>query len=175
MVQQEERRGGLSDKLDRVVDLMEAQTIQKEKKKKEFKLPFGVQFGAKPKLKRNFALVVYLRTNGRIKFMLLPIRDEKVYVRETDKFHEVTAGDTFYFKNYPVVIIPEWSLKPFSPREHFDTTVKEKALASPQRVLINAMESSQIKTRGGLGGKAIFIIGVIGVVALYIIVQAFSK
>lgn len=179
MVQEEGTsvKKGLGNKIDDLAAILKEQQQTTKKKKKEFKLPLGVRSGAKSKIKKNYAMIIKLSTNGALNFKLLQILPNgMVYLKENNTYHQVTAGDIFWYKNYPTVILPEWSLKPFSAKDHYDKTVKDKMLASPQRIIIDAIKESQIKGKGfgGMNLKVYLVIGIVVIVALAYLTQGFG-
>jgi len=123
-------------------------------------------------------MVIILKTNGNTLIDMLPIDNEMVYLKETDTYH-VASTDfvgtyTQQNKQYPVIILPEWSLKPLKRHELFKETIENKELANPQRVIINAIKMAQLKPKSMLGGSSMIWI-ILGIcVALYFVYQMFT-
>mgnify|MGYP003131861834 CR=1 FL=1 len=160
---------GLNTKIDRLVELIE----EKEKKKeKKFKLPFNKSFGAKPKIKRNYVLVFLLRTNGKMVIRFLPIEEMMVHLKENDTYHEASPKYIGYYKNYPVMILPEWSVRPISKERLIEQDIKEGTTTLGQKVAINAMKLSQLKKKTNIMGSGMFWLVIGGIVVLYFIYTA---
>ena len=143
--------------------------------KKEFKLPSQARIGKKSKIKKNYALLFYIRTNGYVDIKLAPIVNDLIYVPETGQYHAATAEYLLRHKEYPVLIQPEYRLtSPFSMREDYKEASKTGDLAAPQRVIIQAMKQSQLKPPSAMGGKNLLWIMVAVIVILYLVSQMFG-
>jgi hypothetical protein len=156
---------GLNEKLDKLLEMQEVTIAQKKREKeKKFKIPFGV--GSKAKLKQNYALVWYIRSNGYVIPKFVPIRDGMIYVKEKQAYHAVESSDILRYKQYPFIIQPEWTLKPISTKDlsSSDQTTAEK-------VVINAVKLSQLKPQSAMSGK--MILGI--VVGLVIVIGILSQ
>jgi len=161
----------ISEKLDKLIELLE-----KTQEKKKFKLPLGIAV-QKGKLKKNYVLVILLKTNGQIDFKFLPIENDTVYIKENQTFHLASSDYIFQYKQWPTIILPEWSLEPISPKKLHEEAMKEGKWAYAQKPIIMAITQSEIaaamkkaKISGGL-----ILLGIIGAIAvLYFISQAFG-
>ena len=149
--------------------------IGKNKPKKEFKLGAKIKAGWKSKLKKNYVLVFRVRTNGEVIIHFAPINNEMVYIQDVGTYHLANTEFILRYKNFPAMILPEWSLKPLSLSEHFKKTVEEGAVALPEKVIINAMKMAQLKPASSIPGKTILWILVAGVAVLYLISQMLGK
>lgn len=154
---------------------------------KEYKLPSKVTSGVKRKLKKNYAIVIYIRNNGFVHFNYAPIEDDLIYIKESQLYHAATADyilkTTHKGKIFPLLIQPEWALTPitqgetvnkqqvpFSPKDHADITKKAGDIASKQKILIDIVKQSQIQTKKNpLAGKSWLWIIVGAVVILYLL------
>jgi len=165
---EEETGGRLTDKLDKIVELLQKDITKKEKK---FKLPFGV---SDKKIKKNWIIVILLRTNKNLDIRFLPIENDMIRLKDNETYHLATTDFVLRYKKYPVIILPEWSLKPIAPDELMEQTIQNKEYALPQKVIINAVKMAQLKDqKKGLGGGIIWIIvAIVGAIVAY---QVFLK
>lgn len=147
----------------------------KNKPSKEFKLGAKITTGWKTKLKKNYVLVFRIRSNGTLVINFAPINNDMIYIQDAGTYHISNIKYMLRYKNYPAMILPEWSLKPFSPAEHFKETEEKEELALPQKVIINAMKMAQLKPSGAMAGKTILWVLIAGVVVLYLISQIIGK
>lgn len=147
----------------------------KNKPKKEFKLAGRIRAGWKSKLKKNYVLVFRLRTNGNLVIHFAPINNDMVYIEDAGTFHVSNAEYMLRYKQYPAIILPEWSLKPFSPSEHFKQTEKKQEQALPQKVIINAMKMAGLKPSMAMKGKTILWVIIGAVAVLYLLSQIIGK
>ena len=75
------------------------------------------------------------------------------------------------------MIVPEWTLKPYSPKdEQMELDDKEKELTFMQKFIIKVakMEALDMKKKSIAGGRNLMIILVAVVAILYIILRAFG-
>ncbi len=133
----ENERESLKAKLDRLIELTENQ------KAKKFRLPLGARLFAKMKAKKDYVIVQYIKTNGNVVFKMVPIKDNTTMINEV--YHEATAGDILRYKGLPLIIQPEWSITPFSPRTHMKETVAEGKLSSAEKYIINRIKMDLVK------------------------------
>lgn len=139
--------------------------------KKEFALPKKIKAGHKRKLKQNYAVVVYIRTNGWIDIQFEPIVNDLIYIRQTGLYYAATAEYVMRYKQYPMVIQPEWAVTPFSPKDHEKATNEEGKSALAQKVYIQIMKMAAMGGPKKFGGKTILWIIVGGVALLYLLSQ----
>ena len=176
MGMEQEQRGGLNQKLDKLIEVLEP----KGKKSKTPNLPKI----KKTKLIQNYALVLYMMDNHVADFEWIKIENDYIYIRRTNSYHLATAGYVMNLKlknkTVPLIIQPAWSLEPlteatFDPVKHYEKTIAANKGANPQKVLITLMEQANLKIKGKMGGKTILwvVIGVI--VVLYLLKRYHSK
>jgi hypothetical protein len=156
--------GGITRKLDSIVDQLNKITEEKKAKEKKIKFPKV----SKGKLKKNYVIVILLRTNKQIDMRVLPIQDNMVYLKDNETFHIATTDYVMRYKNYPVIILGEWDLQPISPDELMNKTISEKRLALPQKIIIQAMKQAQLsgKKKGINIGIILIVIGAIAAVVV---------
>jgi len=156
----------LTEKIDKVIEkLEEART------KKRFKLPLSIRL-QKGKIKRkNYCVVVIIRTNGAVSIRMLPIEEDTVKVGET--FHDARAGNILRYKNYPLLIVPEWNMKPiapdsdeiktepFNPDKDFKEAGENGTLTSAQKLILTKMKLEAIKPKMKINIGTILIIGAV--------------
>lgn len=163
---------GLNAKIDRLIDSVESGSKRKEKK---FGLPFMTRTGASGKLKKNYVLVILLKTNGQVTIDFSPIQDEMVYIKSTDTYHSATTDFIGYYKKYPTIILPEWDLQPIplNREKLMKEATDEKRLADPQKVIIDAIKKVDLhKRHGAMSGKTWFWILIGAVVIGYLVYQS---
>jgi hypothetical protein len=132
-----------------------------KKEVKEFKLPllsrvFNFQ------AKRGYATIIIIRHNGVLDFRKVKISDGVVQI---DGFPRISTIDyKLTHKGKPVFIIPEWSIKPFSPVENYEDSIKEKMNMVGRRTILSKLEGEKIVLKTPLGSKG-WIILIIAVIA----------
>lgn len=175
MGMEEENRGGVNTKLNRLIEVLEP--------KKKTKIPKLPKI-KKSKLIKNYALVCYLMDNHVANLEWVEIENDYIYIKKTNTFHLATSGSVMNLKLknkiVPFIIQPVWSLeslteKTFDPVKHYDDTIKANKGANPQKVLITLLEQANLKLKGKMGGKALLWIGIIAIVVIYMLMQLFGK
>tara|TARA_R100000656_G_scaffold108773_1_gene80859 strand:+ start:522 stop:1046 length:525 start_codon:yes stop_codon:yes gene_type:complete len=163
---------GFSEKVAKKI--LEEMEKEPEKGDKKFKLPGGITFGSKTKIKKGYVVVQLLRHNGSVDFKLLPTEDALVYIKDKGTSHNASAPYMWIFKKYPMLILPEWDLNPVTKKRLHDITKRDKSSAEDQKTLIRILEQVDTKKKLGISGNAIFwIIGAVGIG--YVIFQAFTS
>lgn len=161
----EKKEISLSEKLDSIVDKLEGINT----KKKKFDLPFGVKL-QQGKIKRNYAVVMIIRTNGTVNFKMVPIEDNTIKVGEA--YHEATAKYVLRYKKYPMLVLPEWNITPiskpeeeaFSPEKDLKQAIDEGKLSAAEKFILHAIKMDLIKQKPKI--KVGVILGIIGVIAV---------
>lgn len=138
-------------------------------------LDSGKVKGIKPKKlgtsqkKRGFVNYIYIRENGTIETMKFPIQEGTTMIEETPRI--ATPDYVLNWKGNPTIIQPAWSVKPFSPAENLEGSVKENMLAVGWRLLANRAEQGVIKPKKRISGMAIFLIIIAVLVIGYLILS----
>ena len=157
----------ISEKLDRLLDSFEQIQV-----KKKFKLPFGIRT-QRGKLKKNYAVVEIIRTNGNVDFKFVQIEDNTVKIG--DIYYETTAKHVLRYGKYPLIILPEWNISPlskpeeqiFSSEKNLDEAVKEGKLSAAEKFILHAIKMDLVKEKPKINFTTIIIIiAVLGGLAL---------
>lgn len=147
----------ISDKLDRLEQLLS------QKQTKSFKFPKL----SKAKIKKGYCLVQVLRTNGFSRIYKLPIDDNVVKIPSVDSkelgtYHQVQADEVFQYKKYPLVIIPEWDMKPVSKERLLQQAQEEGTMTFAEKYIFTKMKKDLIVPKKFNAGSIILILLVIG-------------
>ena len=127
-------------------------------KERKFKLPWKGKVG-KAKVKKGWATIAIIRNNGNIDFVKRQIRDGTV---EVEGFPRVGTIDyKLSYKGKPFFIIPEWSMKPFSPVDNYSETVKERMNIAGRRAVLATLETEKIKPKKDMGNMIWIILGLV--------------
>lgn len=165
MVQEERRESGsLTERLAKIEEVIDSGN---NKKKKEKVVKFKRISNAK--LKNNYVLVILLKTNKQVEARVLPIKDNLIYLKDNETFHIASTDFVMRYKKLPMIILPEWDLKPLSVDELMGKAIQDKSLAFPQKIIIQAMKQAQLmpKKKGISVGLVIgIILAIAGVVVI---------
>lgn len=183
------RIDGVDEKLNKIEKYFNApqrtwldKLTWKNKVGKEYKLPKKIRAISKKKIKQNYVLLFYVRTNGNLEIEFAPINNDLVYVRQTGLYHAANAKYVMRYEKYPVMIVLEWSLlplnseeehkaasKPLDLEEHYKKTEREGAISFPEKVVIAATKAAQMGTPMRFEGKTWIWIGLVVIVILYLL------
>lgn len=156
----------LLQRMDNLAELLEEQQYRGKKK---FKLPLGVRL-SKGKVKKGHIIVQTISTNGNVQFKMLPIDSDTVDTgKKIPQYHEATAEHILKYKKLPMIIVPEWSMKPFSPKENHQDTVKQGELSAAQKTIISKIEAEAIKKKSAINWVVILIVLAIGAGAIFLL------
>lgn len=122
-----------------LMDLLEKSEPQK------FKLPWKARL-SKGNIRKDFITVMIIYENGNIEYLKAPIKNGTIDIDGIPRLS--TADYTLYYKGKPMIILPAWTLKPFSPVENYEDTVKEDMTVAGRRLLIERMKLDAIKPKG---------------------------
>ena len=158
----------LKDEIKRLRERVEGVEEKEKKKEKKFKLPSKARLNRK-NLKDNYVTVLYLKNNRTAEFMKLPIDESSTMVNGIPRI--ATADEVLYLDGKtPLIIQPEWSVKPFSPSDNYEEAVKMQLTSEGYTVLINRMKKEAIATKKKMPGWIIIvIIAVIGIAGFFLL------
>ena len=136
---------------------------QDTKKPKEFKIPFGKRVGAGKK-KQNYVTLIKINENSQITFKKVKIVDQTFI--EDDVPRLASAGYVLFHKKNPVIILPSWSVEPFSPLVHYNKSLSDGSNSVGYPLLMARMKKEQISSAKPMGNfiKWALGIGLLGII-----------
>ena len=147
----------LSEKVDKLTELIETGEIRKDRKVKKFRLPFKAKVN-KNKLSRGYITVLEIFENGAIDFKREQIIDGTIKLKDT--YHSVDDKDCLTYKGKPFVIIPKKSTEPYNPNYVKNTTFSQKHIMS--RMMNETIGTAK---KIGIAGMSIGVLILVGVIA----------
>lgn len=124
-------------------------------------------------MKKGKVLVLRIKTNGELLFKWYLVENDMIYLPDNLTYHVSDARYILKYKRYPVLILPEWSLVPFSPKENKAEADEFKLNSYPQKIIISAvqMATAELKKKFAIGTG--WILGGLGaIIVIAIIVGA---
>lgn len=169
----EEQPRGLIQRLGDMEKTLNELAFVKDKKKKKFELPFSIRRGSKQKLQQGYCLTFLIRLNGELTIHFYPIEHNCVRIPFNNTYHVVTPNEIIRWKKYPVIILPEWSMRPLDPGEHFRQAKENNELSITEKVLMDLMKQFQAGTLKSklMGGKMILFVMIAVAAGLYFLSQ----
>lgn len=164
----------VKEKLKQIEDKLNVMAEIDNKKKQGFlERLFKVD---KNKVTKGLVPILYLRNSGAAELMYVKPRDGffdfngKIYSEEPDKYW------VFGKKRCPMVIIPEWTLKPLDRKEMFEDDKGNQNLQESVTYATKAIEHAEIvKMEGGKPKKPINMKSVVVIGILLVVGYAFMK
>jgi hypothetical protein len=138
-------------------------------KEVKFKYPMGKKVG-KGQRKKNYITTLILNENGTCDFKKYQISDQTFFHDEIPRL--ASSGHVMFDKKgNPLVILPNWSVEPFSPLEHYKSTLVGGSNTSGYRILLDRMERAKTENKTKMGGAMKWIIGVVlAAIILYAVI-----
>lgn len=138
--------------------------VSKKKKEKKFKIPSKARVNTS-KARKNFVTVMKVNENGHVDFSRHQITEGSLIIDGIPKIS--TTDYMLYYKKNPLIILPSWSLKPFSPVEHYEDIEKQRMNAAGMKLILNKIEQGEIKQKGQISGKIIFGAIIVLIIVVY--------
>ncbi len=126
-------------------------------KEKKFRYPFGKKVGRTQK-RKNFVTTLVINENSNCEW-------KKYQINEQTVMHDLiprlaTAGHILFDKKgNPLIILPNWSLEPFSPLEHYEKAMTSGNNSKGFKILMSKMMSEKIDSKKQLGGIIKWVLG----------------
>lgn len=150
--------GTLEDIKNDIAELKKAiNTAEEQKKEKKFKLPWGTKV-SKGQAKTNWVTVVKINENGNINFKKLQIEDQTVMEEGIPRL--AAAGYVMFFKGNPLIILPAWSVEPFSPLEHLQKSLLNGSNTNGYKLLLAKMKMAAVSDKKPMSNALKWIIGI---------------
>ena len=126
-------------------------------KEKKFKYPFGKKVGKSQK-KKNFVTTLIINENGTCVFKKYQIKDQTIMHDLIPRI--ATAGHVMFDKKgNPLIILPEWSVEPFSPLDHSEKSLVNGQNTKGYKILMAKMLSDKVSDKPKMGNWVKWIIG----------------
>lgn len=145
-----EKMNAIDGKLDEI--------LSNKRKLKEFKLPSKAKL-SKSKLKSNWVTVCKVNENKGVDFTREPIDNQTIIVDGIPRL--ATGEDILNYKGKPMMILPSWSVKPFSPSDNYTKSMSDGSNTKGYALLLARMKAGAIDFK-----KKMNIWLVVGLVAL---------
>lgn len=152
---------------DEIKKLKEKINDEEPKKNKKFKIPFKGKLNKK-NLKDNYITYIFIKNNRDTDIFKAQIDEATTLIKGVPRI--ATTDDIIYYQGKPLIIQPEWSVKPFSPSQNYESTVQEKLTSAGYALLMNRMQKEAIQTKKKMNGwLIIIIIAVIAIVGFFLL------
>ena len=160
---------GINEELQQIKELIkDSEEKVKEKKEKKFRLPFGKKVG-KSQAKKNYVTIMKINDNGIVTFIKKQILNQTLMEDGIPRL--ATTDFVLRYKKNPMIILPSWSVKPYSPSEQYYKSLNDGSNTKGYAILLERMMKEQTGMKKQIGGLLKWIIGlaVVGIIAYAII------
>lgn len=161
----EENNESIKELIKKIAERQEELAYKKEIKKfnmpSKFKLPKG-------KIRKNWVVAMLINENRTMDAIRVPIEDGTIKI---DGIPRISTTDYIMsWRGKPVVILPSWSLKPFSPEENYEKSVREQMTTAGRKLVIAKMKRDIVEPKKMSFGMIwwVIAIAVAGGVAWYL-------
>ncbi len=148
--------GNIKEDIKYIKEIIEGE--EKKGKNRKFNLPFSSKVSL-VKAKRNYVTLMRINENGQVAFKKVQITEQTILEEKIPRL--ATAGYVTYYKKNPMIILPSWSVKPFSPMDNYKETLEEGSNIKGYQILMNRMKLSTVETKKQIGGVGKWIIGIV--------------
>ena len=141
----------LKDTLKNIASKLDELTEQKKVQKFNL-LGDWWMFWKKPtkgEIKRNWVSIVYIQENKNVVTMKVPIDEGVILINGIP--HTVNASEVLMYKGKPLLIVPSWSIKPFSPEQNIKETKESGNTTLGWEYLINYIKKTELKQLKSMG------------------------
>jgi hypothetical protein len=144
-----------------ISELNETLKEQKAKNEKNFGIPFSARVG-KAKVKKGWTTVQIIRDNRNVDFIKIPIEQQTAIIDGVPRIF--TPDEMLSHKGKPFVILPSWSVKPFSPTDNYSETIKQGYGSQGFKLLLSRMKTEVVDGKKKMSGSIIW--WIIGLAAI---------
>jgi len=146
---------GIEEELKELKELIKNK--DEKVKEKKFRFPFGKKVGKSQK-KKNYVTILLLNENGHYDFKKYQIEDQTILHEKIPRL--ASAGYVmFNKKGNPLIILPNWSVEPFSPLAHYQKSLNDGSNTVGYPLLMAKMEKQQTSKKQQMSGMLKWILG----------------
>jgi hypothetical protein len=146
---------GIEEQLKEIKELIN--NTEQSKKEKKFKLPFGTKVG-KSQAKKNWITIMKINENGHCTFLKKQIEEQTI--NEDGVPRLATNQYVMFYKNNPLIVLPSWSIEPFSPVQEFQKSIENGSNIKGYKIIMAKMIKDTVKPQSSMGGMWKWIIGI---------------
>jgi hypothetical protein len=141
-------------RLERIEEKLDEISKEKTKKKSErgFRLPSKAKVRGK-RAKENYVTILKINENKNVEFIKEKVQDQTILVDGIPRI--LGAEYVMNYKRSPLIILPNWSVEPFSPYKSYQSSLDNGSNSAGYRLLMNRMQSEALKIGKKIGGLGI--------------------
>jgi len=148
----------LEERIDKKLEERFKEMDRHKEKKKKFKIPFGKKIGTGQK-KKNYVTLIKINENGQMKFDKVQIKGQSFMEEKIPRL--ATSQYVMYYKKNPFIILPSWSVEPFSPTKNLEESLTNGSNTKGYAILLEKMKQEQLGSKKEISGIVKVVIGLI--------------
>ena len=150
---------GLQDDLKEIKEKLAKQEAEKHPAKKPslFKIPWTKRVNPK-QASQNCVTVIKINENGFLDFRKERIVEQTIIVDGVPRL--ATPEYVLHFKKNPCIILPSWSVKPYSPEDAVKASLEDGSNTKGYKILMARMKSDSLGAKPQ-SGMIKWVIGII--------------
>jgi hypothetical protein len=140
-------------------DIEEIKAILKpleEAKTKKFKLPKKVNKG---QAKKNWITIMKVNENNHVNFSKQQIDEQTIMVDGVPRL--AMNQYIMFYKGKPLIILPSWSVEPFSPVKEFQKSLEDGSNTKGYKILMAKMLKETVNPKKPMSNIIKWIIGLV--------------
>jgi len=165
---------GLQEEMKDIKELLKEMANKDKFKEKKFRYPFGKKVGRGQK-KKNYVTVIIINENSIIDWKKYQIINQTILHDLIPRL--ASTGHVMWDKKgNPVIILPNWSVEPFSPLSHYKESMEDGSNKKGYQILLDRMESEKVSSKKKMGKYLPWIIGIgLAAIILYALLSGGSS
>jgi len=150
----------LKEEFKELKEIMISDVAKKQKKERQPRLPFRARVG-KNKSSKGYVGIWKINENGFITPSKQKIEEQTIMVDGVPRLAtpEYILRFKKGFRTFPLVILPSWSVKPFSPTKSYEQSIEEGSNIKGYKLLMNRMKLDTVGIKKAVGGIIKWVIG----------------
>jgi hypothetical protein len=149
---------GIKQELEELKKGVEEIKNEKVIKEKKWKYPFGKKVGKSQK-KKGYITTMVIKENSNVEWKKYQIKDQTIVHNSLVRL--ATAGHVLFDRGNPLIVLPEWSVEPFSPQQHFNDSLENGSNTKGYAIINSRMQSEKIQDKKGIPTWVKWVIGFI--------------
>jgi hypothetical protein len=114
-----------------------------KKEIKKWNVPFFSRL-TPARAKRNWVLICYIQENKGVSFVKAQIDEGVILINGIP--HTVSSDEILFYRKLPFIIVPSWSIKPFSAHQNLQNTKDAGNSTLGWEYIMNYLKKTEIKS-----------------------------
>lgn len=144
---------GLAEEMKEIKEILKDDKL----KEKKFKFPFGSKVSG-GRAKKNWVTILKINDNGNCTFVKKQIEEQTIMEDGIPRL--ASSQYVMYYKKNPLIILPSWSVKPYSRAGEYENSLKDGSNTAGYKILLNKMLNETTGAKKQISGMFKLLLGV---------------